>query len=166
MATQYETNSDTMARNQTGHTFTRRGFVRMMVAVPLVCGAMATTPTKDEAATTKTIKVGYTRLIVPKIWKQKLRGIGMGHTSGVYNYHLKHKKTGVGVLILVEDPHRVGETRGNVSRKRAGALSWQVKRGKVSTLIDAYNVPYVVWQSAHGEGGYTLAKPSRQFQLG
>ena len=139
------------------NTYTRRAFIQMLLAAPLALGTTTLLPEEAEAAI-KTIKVGYTVLHVPSIWKKRLSGQGRSHGSGIYNYDLVHKGTGVHVLMVTEGNYRIGEARGKASIKYRRAISWKIKRGKVSSLVDAYNVPLIIWESAHGQGYYSITE--------
>ena len=138
------------------NAYTRRAFIQTMLAAPLALGATALMPEEAEAKT-KTFRVGYTYLYAPSIWK-RLSGYGRTHGSGVYNYDLVHKGTGIHVLMVTEGNHRIGEAKGKISIKHRRALSWTIKRGKVLSQVDAYNVPLIIWESFHSQGYNTVTE--------
>ena len=137
----------------TANNYDRRTFLQAMIGAPLALGAMALLPDEAEAAgKTSTIKIGYVNLVVPRLWKSKLRGEGMGHSSGIYNYHLSQKSTYTEVLMVTMGNYRPGQASGKLKIKYRGSLDWTVSRGKVSCYVMATNVPLTVWESAHGQG--------------
>ena len=138
--------------------YTRRAFIQTMLAAPLALGATVLMPEEAEAKTFWSGNNNFSiKFTVPNSWGKWLVNRGSGHWSGVVTGHYVHKSSQVGVFNYQFNVYDKGGT-GKPKIKRTGSLEWKLWKGKRDVTFEAINVPLEVWESAHGQGYFTITE--------
>lgn len=143
----------------------RRSFLKGMVtlplfALPLSVATNAATPVQAEAASKKTIRFDKVKIKAPSVWKKLDVYHGATYELQFGSVRPRGDSYYDYVPILFEgyfEGYTSATGKPKVKRNKA-SLSWKISKGGTNFYISAENIPYIVWQSAHKTGNWSLTK--------
>ena len=145
------------------HTYTRRMFLRAVIGAPFALGTLAMGPTDAEAAQRKIVdgkRPFLITLTAPSTWKKLHldhtgRATGEGLAFNTLRYWTSRE---CGPVVFSYTFHVAAGPDGRPNIKRVGSLKWKLTMGKRKVVVEAENIPLVVWDWAHGNSFFDLSK--------
>lgn len=134
------------------------------IAATAVQPVLSSSVGMPQAAYAKDVKMSNATPLkkAPKAWKKYLQASYIGHTSGVYHTDFYFDCGSFLMPYRIDGMVTTGKIEGKTKCKYTGYsnehLSWTITRGKASAYASAQNVPLFVWDSVHGQNGYSLTK--------